>query len=167
MLLVTEPQRPTGLHFLEKLTRENHAGAQATLADMLDRGRFVKPDRPRALALSRMAVENASAADAVWIGDVYQRVYCGTNVDDRQRSEGFVATWRRTFQQQRSAVEQPSRLGRAPDVALTRTCSNGERLDLPRRQANSGVMAAPLQVPTGPVVNGLVPSGVRSESPRR
>jgi hypothetical protein len=167
MLVSDERQRATGMHFLTKLAREHHAPAQATFADMLARGRFVRPDRPRALALVRMAVENSGPADALWIADVYQQVYCTATGDDRQRSEGFVADWRRTFQQQRSAVEQPARAGRAAEVAPLRVCSNGERPELPRRQA--GAIAAPAQpLPSG-VANGLMPAADPSTTapPRR
>ena len=51
-----------GKHFLSVLARDGFANAQAFLADMYWRGRYVKKDDQRALALITMASENAPAA---------------------------------------------------------------------------------------------------------
>ena len=67
-----------GMHFLSVLTEEGYPAAQALLADLLWRGRYIKKDEKRALALITMAVENAPAHERIWIEDIYQNVFCGT-----------------------------------------------------------------------------------------
>ena len=52
-------------HWLSRLSQSGHAGAQAFLADLLWRGKFMERDGVRALALIAVAVENAPPADRV------------------------------------------------------------------------------------------------------
>ena len=54
------------MHYLSVLTEEGYPGAQALLADLLWRGRYVKKDEQRALALITMAVGERAAARARW-----------------------------------------------------------------------------------------------------
>lgn len=126
-----EAQRRTGLHFLQKLARESHPGAQAVFADLLFRGRYVKQDTAQALALIKMASENAALSDRIWIEDIYQKVFCGSSPDVRAQSQGYVASWRNVFARPRVAVEAPVGPGRRSDFASpARACSNGETLDI-------------------------------------
>jgi uncharacterized protein len=142
LLLLDEKQRPAGLHYLQKLSQEGHAGAQAVFADLLSRGRYVTEDRARALGLIKMALDNAQPYDRIWIEDIYQNIYCGASTDAREKSKGLVATWRKLFAQPRSAVEAPrgqrSGLGMA-----SRVCSNGERLDLTNERAPPATSSSP------------------------
>ena len=86
-----------GMHYLSVLTEESHPGAQAYLADLLWRGRHVKKDERRALALITMAVENAPEHERIWIEDIYQNIYCGTSQGTRKQANGIVANWRQMF----------------------------------------------------------------------
>ena len=79
------------------LTEEGYAGAQALLADLYWRGRHVKKDEQRALALITMAVENAPAHERIWIEDIYQNIFCGTSQGTRKQADGIVATWKKMF----------------------------------------------------------------------
>lgn len=127
-----EPERKQGLHYLQKLARESHPGAQAVFADLLYRGRFLKQDKAQAFAMIQMAIENASASDRIWIEDIYQNIFCGSSNDVRAQSKGYVADWRRAFARPRAVVEAPTAgpQRRADLAAPTRACSNGETLDL-------------------------------------
>lgn len=126
-----EAQRRTGLHFLQKLVRESHPGAQALFADLLFRGRYVKQDKAQALALIKMASENAAYSDRIWIDDIYQNVFCGSSSDVRAQSQGYVASWRNAFARPRVVVEAPVGPGRRGDLGSpARACSNGETLDV-------------------------------------
>src|SRR5205085_85532 len=79
-----------GMHYLSVLTEEGYPGAQAFLADLLWRGRYVKKDERRALALIRMAVESAPEHERIWIEDVYQNIFCGTSQGTRKQADGIV-----------------------------------------------------------------------------
>lgn len=126
-----ELERRTGLHFLQKLARESHPGAQAVFADLLYRGKYVKQDKAQAFAMIQMAVENAASSDRIWIEDIYQNIFCGSPNDVRVQSQGYVANWRRSFARPRALVEAPA-VGpqRRADLATpSRACSNGEALE--------------------------------------
>ena len=86
-----------GMHYLSVLTEESYPGAQALLADLFWRGRYVKKDEQRALALITMAVENAPAHERIWIEDIYQNIFCGTSQGTRKQADGIVAVWRKMF----------------------------------------------------------------------
>lgn len=171
----SEADRPTGLHYLQKLSKEGHPGAQAVLADLLARGRYIKQDHAQALGLIKVAVENAGASERIWIEDIYQNIYCGSPKDAREASKGLVATWRKMFAAPRTSVEQPMGLGKRSDITATRVCSNGERLDLPQQgMAGSAVTTSPAQgmtsasqptAPTQPVL-GLMPGAPVGATPR-
>ncbi len=163
--IADEQQRQTGMHYLQKLAQESHSGAQAVLADLLARGKYIKQDQTRAFGLIKIAVEHASSSDRIWIEDIYQNIFCGSSKDVREKSKGLVATWRKMFAQPRSNVEQPMGLGRRGDGAPTRICSNGERLDLDQATAatspTSGVAIAPSANPSAAPSHstmGLVPA---------
>lgn len=161
----SEADRPAGLHYLQKLSKEGHPGAQAVLADLLARGKFIKQDHAQALGLIKVAVENAGASERIWIEDIYQNIFCASPKDARERSKSLVATWRKMFAAPRASVEQPMGLGRRGDITATRVCSNGERLDLPQQGVASSpaVTTPPSQGVTSasqpqPVL-GLMPGG--------
>jgi len=115
---------PYAKHWLSVLSQKGHAGAQAFLADLLWRGKYMKADPVRALALISVAVANAPPYERVWIEDIYQNIYCGAAHGTRKQATGIVADWR-------------TRYGRKPDMRdrtglgilstqAIRTCRNGE-----------------------------------------
>jgi TPR repeat protein len=122
-----ESDVPYAKHWLSVLSQKGHTGAQAFLADMLWRGKYMTADPVRALALISVAVANAPTYERVWIEDIYQNIYCGAAQGVRKQATGIVADWR-------------TRYGRKPDsrdesglgllhVQATRTCGNGEAVD--------------------------------------
>ncbi len=115
-----------GLHYLQKLVHQSHAPAQAFLADLQWQGKIVPREPDKALALIRMAVENAHRTDRLWIDDIYHKVYCGTTKDVRANSDGLVMRWKQLFARPRFE-EAPSALG-VGDLKPSRICRNGEPL---------------------------------------
>ena len=146
-------------HWLSRLSQSGHAGAQAFLADLLWRGKFLDRDGVRALALIAVAVENAPPADRVWIEDIYQNVYCGASSSTRTQATGLVADWR-------------DRYGRKPDIrdrsglaalsaAATRTCQDGEPV-VPFKAGTLEADASKGSAKIGaPEIVGGVPEAVR------
>ncbi len=137
-----------GLHYIQKLVQEGHASAQAYLADQHWRGTLpqVSKDHARALAMSKIAVENAGASDRLWIEDGYQNMYCGTTAAERTRAADIAASLRRAFARAPNAdrsvrvAQPPMALGRRQPT-LSRTCGNGEPIDMELR---AGINAPPL-----------------------
>jgi TPR repeat protein len=86
-----------GMHYLSALTEESVPAAQATLAEMFWRGRHVKQDEERALALITMAAESAPVHERMWIEDTYHSIYCAATVSTRKMADGLVARWRSVF----------------------------------------------------------------------
>jgi hypothetical protein len=154
----SDAQRKTGLHFLQKLVKEGHPGAQAVMAELLSKGRYVTANPGEALALVTMAVENAAPSDRIWIEDIYQQIYCASPREVRERATAVSLTWRRSFARPRSPIVQPMALARRDDMSAARVCSNGERLDIARpastpTSANGGPVMPPSAL-------GIVPSGM-------
>lgn len=159
------------LHYLQKLSKRGHSGAQAFLADLLARGKYVKQDKITALALSRLAAKHAQPSDRLWVEDIHQHIFCGAPQGVRAEANGLVAKWSREYR-------PPSRQGNArnpnpdlqPELRLTpdRTCSNGETVEASR----SGVAQGPaLAGMTDPAAKPGTPAdqqsvGVQSFSPR-
>nr|PZN85258.1 MAG: sel1 repeat family protein [Pseudomonadota bacterium] len=116
------------LHWLSVLTEKGHAGAQAFLADLYWRGKFVDRSPIRAYALVTVAVENAPAHERIWIEDIHQNIFCGLPAAERENARGLIEFWRKQY-------------GRAPvmdrygfsrlQIGPVRTCSNGEIVRLP------------------------------------
>jgi uncharacterized protein len=170
MFIPSDTDRPTGLHYLQKLSKEGHAGAQAVLADLMARGKYLKQDHAQALGLIKMAVENATPSDRIWVEDIYQNIFCSSPKDAREKSKGLVATWRKMFAAPRAIVEQPMGLGKRGDGTPTRVCSNGERLDLPQQQSATPTSAATIAPPAGVTSAaqpslGLVPGAAAGPKP--
>jgi TPR repeat protein len=133
-----------GMHYLSVLTEEGHPGAQALLADLLWRGRYVKKDEQRALALITVSVENAPAHERLWIEDIYQNIFCGTSQGTRSQADGFVARWRKAFAPRHPADQMGLGLY---DLQPQRKCENGEVLDIRRAGEPSAVVSAPAAAP--------------------
>jgi uncharacterized protein len=128
-----------GLHFLSALTEESYPAAQALLAELLWRGRHVKKDEQRALALATMAVENAPVHDRIWIEEAYASIYCATAQGMRQEADGIVARWRRMFA--RPAAQPADRMS-GRELLPERQCANGETVAIQRGNAKTDAVAA-------------------------
>ena len=115
---------PYARHWLSVLSQKGHAGAQAFLADLLWRGKYMKSNPVRALALISVAVANAPPYERVWIEDIYQNIYCGTGKGIRKQATGLVADWRTRYGR-KPDVEDRSGLG-VLNMRVIRTCGNGE-----------------------------------------
>lgn len=116
-----------GIDWLSKLAQRGHAGAQAQLAAELWRGRHVPKDQLHAFALIGLAVENAPPSDRIWIEDIYQKIYCGSAIEVRQKAQSVVAEWRRRYART-VEVRDHSPFAAMQPKAL-RTCSDGERVE--------------------------------------
>jgi hypothetical protein len=119
------------MHYLSVLTNEGHPAAQAFLADLLWRGRHVKKDERRALALITMAVENAPEHERIWIEDTYQNVFCGTSQGTRKQADGIVAMWKKMFARPAAPSERMGLGG----LEAQRKCGNGEVIEFQREPA--------------------------------
>lgn len=130
-----------GLHWLSSLARKNHAGAQAFLAELLWRGKFVHKDANQALLWSTLSIEGASEQDRLWIEEIYQTIYCGAAPGVRDTAGQLVADWRRrapvpAANSGSDAVDRPLTAGRAAaqqrdghsglSAGAVRSCANGE-----------------------------------------
>ena len=103
-----ESDVPYAKHWLSVLSQKGHSGAQAFLADLLWRGKYMQADPVRALALISVAVANSPAYERVWIEDIYQNIYCGAAQGIRKQATGIVADWRTRY------WPQARRAGRLP-----------------------------------------------------
>ena len=157
-----------GLHYLQKLVQDSHAGAQAYLAEMYWNGRHVPLDHVRALAMSKLAIENASSSDRLWIEDGFQNFYCGTQPAERTRASTLTGQFRTTFARgqnlDRATPQLPQAwgLGSRRDLGLARTCANGERIDMELRGALQGGGAPPItSTLTQQAPQQTVPAGMK------
>ncbi|MGH1418375.1 MAG: tetratricopeptide repeat protein [Hyphomicrobiaceae bacterium] len=145
-----------GRHWLAKLSRLGHPGAQAFFADLYWRGKIVERDQVQALALISVAVKNALAEDRVWIDDIYQNIYCGAPKGVRQHVAGMVAEWDNRYGRKPLSHERHrSELGFL-DAQPVRTCSNGEVLPMRR-----GTEIATEQPPNHSIEPNKVPDVMR------
>ncbi len=115
-----------GSHWLSRLSRKGHPGAQAFLADLMWRGKFVAKDQPTALNLIDVALANAPPHERVWIADIYQNIYCNAGEGVLKQATGRVAEWRNRYGRTPTR-KTPDRDGFA-DLSADpeRTCANGE-----------------------------------------
>ena len=120
-----ESKVENGRHWLSRLSRSGHAGAQAFLADLMWRGKFVEKDQINALALINVAVQNAPSHERVWIEDIYQNIYCNAGLGVRSQATGRVAEWNGRYGRR---VETPPEKSGLDSLAAEplRTCANGE-----------------------------------------
>ena len=168
-----------GLHWLSSLARKNHAGAQAFLAELLWRGKFVRKDASQALVWSTLSVESSGDRDRLWIEEIYQTIYCGAAPGVREKAGQLVADWRhrapggsvppadsvdRAVTPNRSASSGHVRSDVGANVAAVRSCANGEvvpsvvpgALPMPAERQRGG--PAPLPAPM-PVIDKNNPRG--------
>jgi hypothetical protein len=119
-----ESDVPYAKHWLSVLSQKGHAGAQAFLADLLWRGKYMDSDPVRALALISVAVANAPPYERVWIEDIYQNIYCGAGDGIRKQATGIVADWRTRYGRKPNLRDR-SGLG-VLSAQVKRTCGDGE-----------------------------------------
>jgi uncharacterized protein len=119
----------SGLHYLSVLTEESYAPAQALLADLFWRGRHVKKDERRALALATMATEGAPAHERIWIEDQYAVAFCASTPDAREEAGRLVARWRKMFTPPIAEISARMGLG-ARELLPERQCASGEKVAL-------------------------------------
>jgi hypothetical protein len=146
-----ETNVPLGKHWLSILSQNGHAGAQAFLADLLWRGKFMEADRARALALITIAVENAPQNERLWIEDIYQNIFCGAAEGTRKQATGIVAQWGNRYGRNPDNRDR-SDLGQLAGGPV-RTCQNGEPVgpipvsgenaDPEKRPVNAGTLPRP------------------------
>jgi TPR repeat protein len=137
-----------GLHHLAVLAEEGHGPAQAVLADLFWRGRHVKKDDRRALALLTMAVENAPARERSWIAEGYATVFCTVTPITRAEAGVLVAGWRHTFLRPDGAVARTGSFEFLP----ARLCASGETVAIARPGASkAGAPASPVAAAARPI----------------
>lgn len=120
-----ESKIENGIHWLSRLSKKGHAGAQAFLADLLWRGKFVPQDQIAALNLIDVAVANASPNERLWIEDIYQNIFCNAGEGVRQQATGRVAEWRNRYGRHHEGVVDKDGLDLL-SADPVRTCANGE-----------------------------------------
>ncbi len=132
-----------GRHWLSRLSRGGHAGAQAFLADLLWRGKYVPKDQIAALNLIDVAVANSPPNERVWIDDIYQNIYCNAGEGVRRQATGRVAEWRNRYGRRHEGSSGKNGLD---DLAAdpVRTCENGEAVK-PIGVQNEAAAAAPAE----------------------
>lgn len=155
-----EEDEATGRHWLADLSQRGHAGAQAFLADLLWRGKYMKPDKAMALALIAVAVENAPVYDRLWIEDIYQNIFCGSGEGIRRQATGIVAEWGNRYGR-KPEVREASGLGLLA-AGPERSCQNGEAVGPikafdPGATTRDPVEAAPANPPQGFVYGTTAP----------
>jgi TPR repeat protein len=114
-----------GRHWLSRLSRAGHPGAQAFLADLLWRGKFVQKNQAAALNLIDVAVSNAPPNERVWIEDIYQNIFCNAGEGVRQQATGRVAEWHNRYGRRPQLRDHKDGLDELTADPI-RTCANGE-----------------------------------------
>jgi len=135
-----ESDVPYAKHWLSVLSQKGHSGAQAFLADLLWRGKYMPADPVKALALISVAVANSPAYERVWIEDIYQIIYCGAAHGIRKQATGIVADWRTRYGR-KPDTQDDSGLG-SLNMQATRTCGNGEPVLFEMTGAAAGTSTA-------------------------
>ena len=141
-----------GVRLLRELSKHGHASAQAFLADLYWRGNHVPRDPYQAYLLITLAIENAPAAERIWIEDSYQHIFCGAGEGVRKQAQGSVADWRNQYGRRREVPQRE--LGGIAEIQprASRTCSNGLVVPLQRDE----VAVEPARRGAAPVPNGYV-----------
>ena len=125
-----DPDVPSALNWLATLSKKGHAGAQAFLADLYWRGKFVEQDKVKAFALIRVAVANAPQTERLWIEDIYQNIFCGAGEGIRKQADGLVGSYFDRYGRKPAANERSPGLGPL-NAEPVRTCENGEAVPAP------------------------------------
>lgn len=139
----------SALYWFSRLVKRGHPSAQAFLADLLWRGKYLKPDPVQALALVTIARRNAPQHELIWIDDIYQNVYCGSSSETRSQVRKKLAE--ANSQTLRPWVpNDPASLGWL--TGPTRVCSDGTEVAFPDVP----------EMPTASLAKNSEPEGNRS-----
>ncbi|MFT3731338.1 MAG: tetratricopeptide repeat protein [Hyphomicrobium sp.] len=161
-----------GRHWLSRLSQAGHPGAQAFLADLMWRGKFVEKNQAAALNLIDVAVANAPPSERVWIEDIYQNIFCNAGEGVRQQATGRVAEWHNRYGRRPEMRENRDGLD---DLAVepVRTCANGELVRPmsviapdPKKPARDPQILSTPSTPD-PRRSSLIPAGASSLQPAR
>jgi hypothetical protein len=133
-----------GMHYLSTLSEQSNPAAQALLAEVFWRGRHVRKDEERALALMTMAVENAPQHERMWIEDSYHTIFCACSPETRKGAEGLVSRWKNFFARPMQQPADRTGLGNR-EMLPERQCADGEVAV--RHGLRTGAIAA---APAGP-----------------
>lgn len=144
-----------GKHYVWVLANDGHPGAQAYLADLYWRGRFVKQDGIRALALVKLSIANAPSHDRLWIEDIYQNIFCGSTPSVRKQAEATASVWRSIFPRPPVSTEEVAAAARMPSTE--RFCKGGELVDLGPAVKSEG-FGNPLSAPASSYVPSAPPA---------
>jgi hypothetical protein len=118
-----------GLDWLSALARRRHPGAQAFLADLINRGKLTHRDPTQALALIIVSSRNAPVEEQVWIDDILQNIYCGAPQGVRKQANGLVADWNARYGRRPKPPAKWERDVLEPlEAKPVRACANGEVL---------------------------------------
>jgi uncharacterized protein len=161
-----------GRHWLSRLSQAGHPGAQAFLADLMWRGKFVEKNQAAALNLIDVAVANAPPSERVWIEDIYQNIFCNAGEGVRQQATGRVAEWHSRYGR-RPALEDSKDGLDDLTVEAVRTCANGELVrpmsvfSEPKRTAPQPQPPAAVSAPSATPAqrSSLIPAGASSLQP--
>ncbi|MEZ5901097.1 MAG: tetratricopeptide repeat protein [Hyphomicrobiaceae bacterium] len=153
-----ESKIENGIHWLSRLSKKGHPGAQAFLADLLWRGKFVPRDQIAALNLIDVAVSNASPTERLWIEDIYQNIFCNAGEGVRRQATGQVAEWRTRYGRRHENSVDKSGLDQLAADPI-RTCANGEPV-MPIGAPAAKRVVDPSPTPEPPVKHGLRDVGV-------
>jgi hypothetical protein len=123
-----------GLHYLSVLTQAGHPAAQATLAELFWKGRHVRKDEARALALAGLAMTNAPERERKRIEDGYTAIFCAAPAATREAAGGLADRWRRMLAQPSPEPAGPAASGLLPE----RPCSADAMADAVPDAASPG-----------------------------
>jgi len=137
MDLQTPEYEPRALDQLDMLaTTKHHAGAAAQIALVYSKHRSGRDVPVEALGYAAFAVKLASQADRVWIGDIYQTLFCEASPQVRIKAAAFRDELAHSAFDGTDGDRQPVELGRETNrvqgvldlgsVDTQRVCSNGE-----------------------------------------
>ena len=154
-----DPDERRAIHWLSVLSQRGHPGAQALLADLHWRGRFVSHDPKRALALATLAAEGAPANERIWIEDIYQRIFCGASEGQRTAAGDVVADWRQKYGRTQEPVG-----GLSLWATPIRTCQDGRLVHVPGSADGATDVQVRMALPpsvatTTATTSGIVPGG--------
>jgi len=137
MDLQTDEFQPRAMDTLDMLAQsKHHAGAAAQIALVYSKDRQGGKIPFEALGYAGFAVSLAGEADRVWIGDVYQSLYCQASPAVRAKGAAFATELERSAFDTTDGDRQPPEVGDGHqrvqgildlgDVGTERVCGNGE-----------------------------------------
>jgi uncharacterized protein len=129
--------QPRALDTLDMLAQtKHHAGAAAQIAIVYSKDKQAGAIPFEALAYATYAVKIAGESDRVWIGDIYQTLYCAASTDGRSRAANLANELESGALNVTDGDRQPPELGRDRQRVLgvldlggagtERLCGNGE-----------------------------------------